>query len=97
MVVGYIAFAVYVAEIIVGYLAGRWLLRRTQPAWAEQSVVPLVIGLALVVILRAVPWLGGLVAVLVVLLGLGALWQWSRARFERARPAPAPLSGLQPA
>ena len=35
MVVGYIAFAIYVAEIIVGYMAGRWLLRRTQPAWAK--------------------------------------------------------------
>ena len=97
MVVGYIAFAAYVAEIIVGYMAGRWLLRRTQPSWAERPIIALVIGVALYVILRALPWLGGLVALTVVLFGLGALWQWGRAFFQRTHPTPAPVSGLQPA
>jgi hypothetical protein len=57
----------------------------------------LVLGGALYVMVRALPWLGGLVVVTVVLLGLGALWQWGRASFQRARPTLAPVSGLQPA
>jgi cytoskeletal protein CcmA (bactofilin family) len=95
MVIGYIAFSAYVAEGIVAYMAGRWLLRRTLPDWAEQPVVPMVVGLVLYVLLRAIPGIGWLVGVLVVLLALGALWTWARATFSRARPAP--IVGLQPA
>jgi len=95
MVIGYIAFAAYLAEGIVAYMAGRWLLRRTQPAWAEQPVVPLVIGLVLYVLLSAIPWLGWLVGMLVVLLALGTLWSWGRATFIHTRPTP--IAGLQPA
>jgi cytoskeletal protein CcmA (bactofilin family) len=95
MVIGYIAFATYLAEGIVAYMAGRWLLRRTLPAWAEQPVVPLVIGLVLYVVLSAISWLGWLVGTLVVLLALGTLWSWGRATFIHTRPTP--IAGLQPA
>jgi cytoskeletal protein CcmA (bactofilin family) len=95
MVIGYIAFSAYLAEGIVAYAAGRWLLRRTRPAWAKQPVVPLVVGLVLYVVLRAIPWVGWLIGMLVVLLALGALWAWARATFSRARPMP--ITGLQPA
>jgi hypothetical protein len=56
-----------------------------------------VVGVALYVLVRAVPWLGGLVAVVVVLFGLGALWQWGWSSYQRTHPTPAPVSGLQPA
>lgn len=98
LAIGYIAFVSYVAQIIVGSMAGRWLLQRTQPAWAEQPIIPLVLGLILYVILAAIPWLGPLVCLLVALLGLGALWEWGRATFWHTRSTmPAPVSGLQPA
>ncbi len=97
--VGYITFVAYVAEIVVGYVAARWLLRRTQPAWAERPIVPLILGVLLYVILRAIPGLGALVALAAVLLGLGALWEWGRVTFQRSRPTPTqtPVSGFQPA
>ena len=63
--------------------------------WAEQSVVPLVIGLVLYVLLSAIPWIGWLVGVLVVLLALGTLWAWGRATLIHTRPTP--IAGLQPA
>jgi cytoskeletal protein CcmA (bactofilin family) len=97
LVTGYIAFAAYVAQIVVGFVAARWLLRRVQPAWAERTIVPLVLGVFLYVVLRAIPWLGPIVAIGVVLAGLGALWQWGRATFQRSHPTPAPIVGLQPA
>jgi len=55
VVVSYIAFAAYGAAIVVGFMAGRWLLRRAQPAWAEQPIVPLMLGLVLYVVVRAIP------------------------------------------
>jgi cytoskeletal protein CcmA (bactofilin family) len=98
LAIGSIAFLGYVAQIIVGSMAGRWLLERTQPAWAEQPIIPLVLGLILYVILAAIPWLGPLVGLLVALLGLGALWEWGRATFWRTRSTmPTPVSGFQPA
>jgi hypothetical protein len=97
LVVGYIAFVAYMAAIVVGYMAGGWLLRKVQPAWAENPFGPLVLGLILYVILTTIPWLGVLVGLLVTLLGLGALWQWGRALFARTGPRPTPLGGLQPA
>ena len=97
MVAGYVAFAAYLAQAIVGYMAGRWLLRRLQPAWVEQPFVPLIVGVVLYVVLRAIPWLGGLLALLVVLLALGALWEWGRATLHRPRATPAPVGGFQPA
>jgi cytoskeletal protein CcmA (bactofilin family) len=97
LVVGYIAFAGYVAAIVVAFMAGRWLLRKTQPAWAEQPIVPLAVGVLLYVILTAIPWLGTLIGLVVTLLALGALWNWGRAMIQRQRPTPAPVMGLQPA
>jgi cytoskeletal protein CcmA (bactofilin family) len=97
LVVGYIAFVTYVAAIVVAFMAGRWLLRKTQPAWAERPIVPLAVGLILYIVLTAIPWLGTLVGLLVALLALGALWDWGRATIQRQRPRPTPVVGLQPA
>ncbi|HEU5099300.1 MAG TPA: hypothetical protein VFU22_09790 [Roseiflexaceae bacterium] len=97
LVIGYIAFVGYVAAIVVAFMAGRWLLRKFQPAWAEQPIVPLAIGLILYVILTAIPWLGTLIGLLVALLALGALWDWGRATIGRQRPRATPVVGLQPA
>lgn len=97
LIIGYIGFSAYVAQGIVAFVAGRWLLRRTVPAWAERPAAPLAVGLVLYVILSAVPWLGTLVVLAVVLLALGALWLWGRAALGRTRPTPQPFAGLQPA
>lgn len=96
LIVGYIAFAAYIAEAAIALAAGRWLLRRMQPNWAEQPLIPLALGLLLYVLLRAVPVLGGVLALVVMLLGMGALWQWGRALIQRGRPSVPPLAGLQP-
>jgi hypothetical protein len=97
LVIGSIAFMSYVAQVLIAYTAGRWLLQKTWPAWAERPIAPLVAGLILYIILRAIPGLGTLVGWLVVLLALGALWEWGRTTFRRIRPTPAPVVGLQAA
>ena len=91
-----IGFMAFVAQAVIAFTAGRWLLQKTQPAWAERPYIPLVVGVVLYMVLRAVPGLGTLVGLLVVLLALGALWKWGQAVLQRPRPA-APSLSLQPA
>ena len=64
----------YVTKIVVSFLGGRLILARLKPDWADGRIWPLVVGLVVFVIITAVPWLGGLIGLIVVLLGLGALW-----------------------
>jgi hypothetical protein len=73
----FVAFSLavaYISKIFVAYLGGRLLLARYKPELAESKIWPLVVGLVIFVILAAIPWLGGLVSLVVVLFGLGALW-----------------------
>lgn len=81
----------YLAQIIVSFLGGRLLLERVRPNWAAGRVLPLIIGLILYVILRAIPILGPLVGLVVVLLGLGALSHriWVTLRRRPDQPPPA--------
>jgi cytoskeletal protein CcmA (bactofilin family) len=95
LVLGCIAFLGFVAQVVIAYMAGRWLLQKVQPAWVERPIVPLAVGLVAYVVLRAIPGLGTLVGWLVVLLALGALWEWGR-KIVRHSP-PTSTGGLQPA
>ncbi|MBU6333409.1 MAG: hypothetical protein KGS47_03305 [Chloroflexi bacterium] len=64
-----------VAPVIVGYGMGRSLLARLRPAWLDQRLAPLALGVLLVSSLLAIPWVGGLIALLVLALALGVLWR----------------------
>jgi cytoskeletal protein CcmA (bactofilin family) len=95
LVLGCIAFLGFVAQVVIAYMAGRWLLQKVQPAWVERPIVPLTVGLVAYVVLRAIPGLGTLVGWLVVLLALGALWEWGRKIVQHSPPTST--GGLQPA
>jgi cytoskeletal protein CcmA (bactofilin family) len=81
----------YLAQIVVGFLAGVLLLESVVPGRGAGRVLPLVVGLIVYVILRAVPVLGPIVGLIVVLLGLGALlsWVWTTVRRSHTRPPSA--------
>jgi hypothetical protein len=72
----------YLAQIIVGLLVGVLLVEGARPGRGTGRVLPLVVGLILYVFLRAIPVLGPIVGLVVVLLGLGALvhWIWTKLR-----------------
>ena len=74
--------AAYLAPLVVGLCTGRWALQRFTAGGAAGLALPLVAGLAVLALLRLVPYLGFLVALLVLLLGWGAvlLWLWRRVR-----------------
>jgi cytoskeletal protein CcmA (bactofilin family) len=79
----FVIAAALISQIIVGYLCGRLILARLKPQWAESRIWPLVLGLAMIVVLTAIPWIGWVFGVLTVLLGLGALWMLGREALQR--------------
>jgi cytoskeletal protein CcmA (bactofilin family) len=70
----------YGSKALVAFLGGKWLLERISPENAESKVFPLVLGVLIYVLLRAIPLLGWLLAVFVTLLGMGAFWLLLRER-----------------
>jgi hypothetical protein len=78
----------YVTKLVVSFLGGRLILARLKPDWAEGRIWPLVVGVVLFVVITAIPILGGLISLIVVLLGLGALWLLGRDIYRQRQAAP---------
>jgi cytoskeletal protein CcmA (bactofilin family) len=78
----------YVTKVVVSFLGGRLILAGLKPDWGEGRIWPLVVGVVLFVIITAIPILGWLVNLTVVLLGLGALWLLGRDIYRQRRAAP---------
>lgn len=85
----------YLSQIVVSYLGGKLILSRLKPEWTVRPYLPFILGLIILVILAAIPYLGGVITFIVIVLGLGALWllgmQWLRDR----RLAPAPVAAAE--
>ncbi|MGC9040787.1 MAG: hypothetical protein ACP5MJ_14925, partial [Roseiflexus sp.] len=76
----------YVAQIVVGFEAGRQVLLRIRPSWVERPFAPLAVGLLVLVVLTALPAVGWVIGLVSVLLGLGALWMLGRDRLTGRTP-----------
>jgi hypothetical protein len=74
----------YIAQVVVSVMAGRWILERIYPAWAEQPWAHLLVGVLLLAFLEAIPFLGFWVGLVVVMPVLGVLWDGARARLRRS-------------
>ena len=77
-IAAYVA-AIWIATVYGRYAVGRWVLRRLG---SENRWLALVVGLAGVAVLGAVPLVGWLAELLVLLLGLGALAFGLRDRYR---------------
>lgn len=64
----------YGSKLVVSMAAGNLIFRNLAPKYADQKVWPLLTGIILYVLLRAVPIFGGIFGFLVTLTGLGAMW-----------------------
>ncbi|MFC5278928.1 polymer-forming cytoskeletal protein [Halorubrum rubrum] len=80
-IAGYVA-AVWIAAVYGRYAVGMWVTRRLG---AENRWIALVGGLLGFAILGAIPLVGGVVELLALLLGLGALAFGLRDRYRRGR------------
>jgi hypothetical protein len=64
----------YFAKIIVGYWGGRLVLNSINPKWAANPIWPVLLGVLIFVILRAIPIVGWFIGLIITLFGLGTLW-----------------------
>jgi hypothetical protein len=76
LVVGFWIVSVYITKIAFSYLIGWLILKRTASTWVDKAmgIVPLLIGLAIFVLVRSIPFLGAFFSLLVTVFGLGAIW-----------------------
>jgi hypothetical protein len=88
IIVGFLLAAGYISKIVFGFLVGRMILERIREPWGTGRFWPMVLGVVLFAIIRAIPILGWFIGLIVTLLGLGALWLmvWE-ARRRRAASA----------
>lgn len=81
----------YGSKLIVAFMGGQLLLERFAPKYAEHKGWTLLLGVALYVLLRGIPFIGWLIGLVATLIGLGALWLiWREA------PATAPITKETP-
>jgi hypothetical protein len=88
LVMVYVTAAVLVSKVVVSYLGGQLILGRIKPEWAKSRIWPLLLGLVIFAILTAIPLhIGQFFNVVIILLGLGALWlagsDWIRRKSSK--------------
>jgi len=76
----FILAIVYGSKLVIAHLAGKLILQRFLPQYAERVILALTLGVALYILVRSVPVLGGVIGAIVTLLGLGAMWLLFRQR-----------------
>ena len=91
----------FFAKIIVGVATGRFIFNTFNSQLANSGYWSMVLGVLLIVILAAIPWVGPLVSLIVSLLGFGAFWQegrkgW-RQRLSWRTDEPMPEVKMKPA
>lgn len=72
----------YVSQVVVALWGGAWLLKRFAPKTQLHVLVPLALGLAIFVVLAALPVLGALFSTVVSLIGAGAVVLSGRERWS---------------
>jgi cytoskeletal protein CcmA (bactofilin family) len=87
MIFGFVLVTAFLTKIIVAWLGGKLILARIKPELADNKVWPLVIGVVILALLIALPYIGWLFGILVMFIGLGALWIWGRELMQARKTA----------
>ena len=91
MLVGFVLITSYVTKVVVGEAIGKWVLGQTNSSLREHKVWPMIIGVLVIVFIVGLlrfpllpfGFFGWLVDLVIVLLGLGALWLRGRESFQK--------------
>jgi hypothetical protein len=90
LIVGFILVTTFVAKVVFGVALGKWIFAQVHSPLADHRYWPMVLGVLItlmVITLLSFPLIpvgfGWLLNFAIVLLGLGALWLWSRERMLR--------------
>ena len=78
----------YGSKLVISFLGGKWLLERFVPQAAKTKIWPLVLGVLIYVLLRAISILGWIIGAIVTLIGMGAMWlvfkEWRKPALVQA-------------
>ncbi|HEY59100.1 MAG TPA: hypothetical protein G4N92_00190 [Anaerolineae bacterium] len=75
-----------VAKIVAAYALGRWVLNDLAKVKKENIWLNLLVGVVILIVLRAIPFVGWLISLVATLFGSGAFW----LSFVQRKPAAAP-------
>ncbi len=89
LILGFVLVIMFLTKIIVALLTGKLILGRFNPALAEHKIWPLLLGVLIVSLLIAIPFVGWLFWIIIALLGLGALWIWGRDLWQARKTTTA--------
>lgn len=78
LIIAFVLVTVFLTKIVVAWLSGKWILRRFNPELANHKVWPMLVGVIIIALLVAIPFVGWIFGMVVMFLGLGALWLWGR-------------------
>jgi cytoskeletal protein CcmA (bactofilin family) len=94
LIVGFVLVTTFIAKVVFGVALGKWIFLRANSPLAEHRYWPMIVGVLITVVaitLLSFPLipgvLGWLANFVIVLLGLGALWMWSRERMVKKAEA----------
>ena len=77
----------YFTKIAVGTWFGSWFLGLFSERWGNSQVASLFMGLLALVLLTSIPYAGGWISFIIVLMGFGAFWLFGRGQYERQTSA----------
>jgi len=90
LIIGFVLVTTFIAKVVFGVALGKWIFKSARSPLAEHRYWPMVVGVLItvaVIALLSFPLIPGIFGWLlnfaIVLLGLGALWLWSRDRMVR--------------
>ncbi len=84
LVLGFSILTGFVAKIVVGYWLGNLLLHRIKPESNVNRFAAVALGMLFVGLLASIPFVGGLINLLIIVAGLGALALLAYAYFKPA-------------
>ena len=87
LVLGFLLAAFFLTKIVVAWLGGKLILSRVNPPMAEHKFVPLILGVIILAVLMAIPYIGWVFGLFTVLAGLGALWIWGSETWQARKTA----------
>jgi len=83
LILGFVLITSFLTKIVIGWLGGKMILSRIKPELAEHKIWPMVIGVSIIALIVALPYIGWLIGLLVMFGGLGSIWLWVRERVNK--------------
>ncbi len=87
LTVGFVLVTSFLTKIVVAWLGGKMIFNSLSPALVENKFWPLVLGVIIVALITSLPLVGWLFGLIIMFLGLGALWIWGRESMQARKTA----------